>query len=192
MAVVEAFAGLIEQRQRGEPLHPIVGRHLAVEHVAQDALILVRDRTHRAEAIGEPRTVGEEIVEGDLARRRHGLIERTLGILQHTGILELRRPFRDGIVELELALLHQHQGGERRHWLGHRGDAEERVALHGQLLLDVALAERVDLRDFAMAVEKRDEAGKIARIHDRLQRRHDLGQAVCRETLGVGDDFIHG
>ncbi len=191
MAVVEALAGLIEQRQRGQLRHPCVGRPGMIEHVSQHALIFVRDRAHGGKSVGKTGAMREEVVEGDLARGRHGLIERSLGVLQHAHRLELGREFRDGVGEFEPALLHQHQGRDGGDRLGHRGDAEQGVARHRQLLFDVAMADGVDLRHLAMAPQQSDEAREVAGFGDGRERGRDLGEALSREALGVGHDLVH-
>jgi hypothetical protein len=48
--------------------------------------------------------------------------------------------FRYRIGEQQLAVLEQHQGGDARDRLGHRGDAEDGVLLRRRVLLQVELA----------------------------------------------------
>ena len=79
------------------------------------------------EAIGEARSVGEEVTHLHRPQRLAGLI-----IVQRTFDPHFRiRKFRDvvmhGMIEPQLRFLKQHHCGNRRDRLGHGIDAEDRV-----------------------------------------------------------------
>jgi hypothetical protein len=162
VAVVETLARGIGERQGGEGGHPGVGRHGGVEHVAQGALVGVGDRADRAEAVGEPCPVGHQVLDGDIAGGRVGLVERAGRVFQDLHVLELGRPAGDRIIQIEFARFEQHQGRHRSDRLGHRGDAEEGVALHRRAALQVALARGVDPNNLAPAPYQGDRARQIA------------------------------
>lgn len=62
-------------------------------------------------------------------------------------------------------LVDQRHGGRDGHRLGHRGDPEDRVALHRQLRIDVAVADLVDLQHVPAMPDEGDRAGEQARLH---------------------------
>ena len=62
--------------------------------------------------------------------RRHGVVERPVEPLQHPAVGELGQQPIDRLVQPQLALLDQDHRRHRRDRLGHRGDAEDRVAPH--------------------------------------------------------------
>jgi hypothetical protein len=183
VAVVEPVAGRVEQRQGRQRAHPIVGRPVVGEQIAERRLVGVGDRTHRAERVGQARAVGDEVVDGDVARRRIGVVQRAAGVLQHPHAGELGRPLGDRVLELELAFLHQlqrHDAGDR---LGHGGDAEDGVARHRRARLDVALADGVELQLLAVLPDQRHRPGKPAGVDHAAQRRLDRAQRRPVEAL---------
>ena len=84
----------------------------------------------------------EQMPDPDRLGRRdgHGAQRRTLLEDPHT--IECRDEAADRIAQVERALLVQHHRRDRGDRLGHRVDAEERVRLHRQSRLDVAVTTR--------------------------------------------------
>ena len=191
VAVVEALARRVAQREAAQRGEPGVRSHIAGQHVAQRPLVGVGDRPDRGEAVGKARAVGHQVLDRDVARRGIGVLDWTLCVLQHLHAGELGHPLSDRVVQPELAFLHQHQrrgGGDR---LGHRGDAEERVARHWRAAGDVALAQRVELQFLALAPDQRHKAREVARVDHRLQRRWDLRQSRLVDALQRAGFTIH-
>ena len=149
------------------------------------------DRPDRGEAVGQAGAVGHQIVDGDVAIRGDGVVQRTLGRPEHARVRELRRPFRDRVAELQLAFLHQHQGGDRGDRLGHRGDAEKGVALHRQALREIALAAQGELDDLALAPDQGNPAGKVARVDRSLNRVRGAFEAFHVEAAHRNRAVIH-
>jgi len=111
---VKRRAGLIDEWQRRETRDPVVRCHRCVDIAAERLGVRRRQRTRIKRAVGEPRAVGEEIVERDRPRGRHRVVEVGVERAQHARAPELRRPVRDRVVEREAALLEQLQRGHRR------------------------------------------------------------------------------
>ena len=100
----------------------------------------------------------------DRPRSGHGVVERAVGPAQHAHRTELRHPARDGIVELELAFIQQPQREGYGHGLRHRGEPEDRAAMHGHLALHVEPAGRRVGDELTFVPDLRHDAGDVAGV----------------------------
>jgi hypothetical protein len=75
----------------------------------------------------------QQVAQRDRPSGRYGVVERSFEAPEHAAAGKLGQQIVDRIVEAKLALLHQDQGGRGRDRLGHRGDAEDRVASHRRI-----------------------------------------------------------
>src|SRR6185369_10466851 len=124
----------------------------------------------------------QQIADGDLASGWHG---RTA--FGNTLTLECRDVFRNRIGEKEFAFFFEHHHRNGGDGLGHRGDAENRVDLHGPAALDVLESTGVHVHDFSVACHERYDTTDFMAIDVVL---HPLVQAV--DTLGGDADTIGG
>jgi hypothetical protein len=124
---------------------------------------------HHPEAEGER----QQIARRDGARRRHRVLERSVGAAQHAPVGELREQPVDRLVEGEEALVDERERGRRRDRLRRRGDPEDRVAPHRRAA-DRELAERLDV-NVPAARHEGDEAGNPAGA--------DVRSGGCRDPL---------
>ena len=154
VAVVEAVAGLVAERQLAQRLQPYVRGQWIDQRRTQFFVMGVGDGAGGAEGVGQARAVGQQVLDGDVARRRRGGVQRPGGIVQHDHVGQFRQPPGHRIGKLQLAFLDQHHHGDGGHRLGHRGDAEQGVAGHRQAGLDVAVAEGQGLDNFALAPDQ--------------------------------------
>ena len=127
------LAGLVHEGQRREAPHPLVRRmrrHRNGRTV--DELELVDRLLDRriVEQDTETEREGQEIAHNDRPKRRHGVIERSVDAAQHAPVRQVRKPALRRRIQGKSAFLRQHHDGSRGEGLGHRGDAEDRVALH--------------------------------------------------------------
>ena len=191
VAVVHPLARLIAERQLAQRRQPGVGGHRIDQRRAQRVLVGIGDRSHRGEAIGQAGPVGQQVLDGDVAVGRNRLVHRPAGVFQHDHIGEFRHPAGDRIVQLQLAFLDQHHDRHRGHRLGHRGDAEQGVALHRRLGGDIAPADDIDVHHLAAAPHQRDRAGEQVVVDHPLDRRRDLrqrGSVECGRSLSAVHD----
>ena len=129
---------------------------------------------HRAAA--EPRDVRQQILDRDLALRRHGVELRRRrrtaragaasagGRLpdRHLHAAELGDVARDRIVQPQLSFLDHHHDADADDRLGHRRDAEHRRRRHRLLRLEIHDALRVDVGEATLARHRDHGAGQIA------------------------------
>ena len=95
--------------------------------------------------------------------------------------------FRDGIVELDLALLdqlHRHDGGDR---LGHREQAEDGLVGDRRLGHHVLHAEGFVIDRLAVLLDQDDRAGDLAGRDLVLEELADLGELVLVEMRAGGN-----
>ena len=186
----QRLAGLRHQRQLAQAAHVLVravghggiGRaeahQVALGDGGQDR-ILVR----RAEDDAEPAAEGEQVLHRDRALGRDGVVERGIGRAQHAAVRQLRQQPLDRLVHREPAVLHQHQRGDRGDRLGHRGDAEDRVAAHRPLAVVVHRAERHDAGVVALPPPaRRGRAWRAAAT---------CGSRAARSASSVGSVIAH-
>ena len=139
-----------------------VGRSLCEERPRQrpQDRCRVRRRHHQAETHQER----EQVAHGDRPVRGHGLVERPVELLQHLAVGELGHQSIDGLVEPQLALLHEDHRRRRGDGLGHRGDPEDRVAPRSGSLPPRRLrADRVDV-DRSPPADQRDDPGDLVAL----------------------------
>ncbi len=109
VAVGDSVAGLMHQGERGQFGQP--GIRALIERQPQ---IGPRDRPGHRESVGQAAGVGQQILEQDGAARRMRAVQRTVWVVQHLDIGQLRRPARDRVLERELSLVDQaHHRGHR-------------------------------------------------------------------------------
>src|SRR3954464_13892849 len=77
-AVVETSPGLIDQRQRREALDPLVRRERVVDLLAECLGARATDRAAMKLAVGQPRSMRQQIPEGDRSYRLVSGVERSL------------------------------------------------------------------------------------------------------------------
>ncbi len=116
------------------------------------------DRRIAERAVRKARRVPHQIADRDFPLGRDRLVFRTD---VNAKPLQFGNVLRDRLVELELALLPQHHGGDRGDRLGHRINAEDRVGLHRPALGQVHHSDRLPIDDFAVAGHRRDGPGKL-------------------------------
>jgi hypothetical protein len=133
------LARLVQQGRGGQPADPLVrvGRHLRLGRTAAEAelthLLQQRLRPRGGEVHAPPQPERQEVAERDRPVRRDGVaVERPPPVDEHPPIGQLGQQVVDRVVEAQAALLDQDQRADRSDRLGHRGDAEDAVALDGR------------------------------------------------------------
>ena len=133
--VQPALARLVQQRQGAEPAHPLVGlgRHLRLRRAGAQAELAhrleQRLRPRRLEVHAEPEPEREHVVQRDRPVGGDGVaVDRAPRVDEHPPVGELGQQVVDGIVEPQPALLDEDQRADGDDRLGHRRDAEDRVA----------------------------------------------------------------
>src|ERR1700744_5679551 len=104
----------------------------------------------------------KQIFDRDFAGRGISLVEWAARVLKNAPVLQFGRPFDDRIFKSKLSFLDKHHGEGGGYRLGHRGNAENRVAPHGKVVFDNTQSEG-GVEDFAVPPNKRDESGWVAR-----------------------------
>ena len=128
-AVVPARSRLKDERLGGGGFHEL-GERPDVRVELDRAVAIERiDRVLVLESVGEPRGVDHEVVHGDGPREGHRGEAFGLAALEHPCPGERGDELRDRIVELEAAILVEHQRRDGRDRLRHRVDAVNRVGL---------------------------------------------------------------
>jgi hypothetical protein len=158
---VQRAAGLIDQRQIGKARDPLVRRDVTIDVAAERIGVGAAEWTRPEAAVGQPRSMRQQIVDRDLPVGRYRAVERPGRRPQHAH----RRPSRDRIVERDPPLLEQHQRGNRRDRLRHRRDAENRVGFDRKSGVQVAGAGASRMSG-AVAPERQRGARETARGHD--------------------------
>jgi hypothetical protein len=119
-------------------------------------------------AVGQPRSMRQQIPERDRSYCLVGGVERSLRIAQHTQLRELGCAHRDRIVQRESFLVEQHQGDDGRHRLGHRRDPEDGVAFDSTPTRKVPASDGSHMDDVVVAPRQRRGAGEFSRINEAL------------------------
>jgi hypothetical protein len=138
-------------------------------------------RRRAAPAIDDPGGVAHQVLEGDRARGRHGVIARAAVIgaqYRDLHLRELRQIGRDRVVDLHEAVLVQLQRADRDHGLGHRGDAEDGVGSHLGAGVLVEVAEGLEVDELAAARDGDHGAGQAALVDVGAQHLTDARQAL--------------
>ncbi len=159
-AVVPRRARLAHERLRRELVDALLQRHVSGRQAVDDPdrPVGVADGPVVQEAVGQARTMGEEIADGHAAPRVLGLALLAGDAL----LLEGRDEARHRIVQAQLALLVEHHDRHAGDRLAHRRDAEDGVLAHRRLALDVLEPGRVDVDHLAVARDERDDAAGFA------------------------------
>jgi hypothetical protein len=95
--------------------------------------------------------------------RGHRVVDRPLDPAQDPAVRQLGQQPVHRVVEPQPAFLHQDHGRRGRDRLGHRGDAEDRVAPH-RLAAVGPPADRLDVH-LVPPAHQRDEPGDVAALH---------------------------
>ncbi len=126
------------------------------------------------EPVGEPRGVGQQVLDGHGPVRRDALA----AVAQHLDVGELGHELRDGVVERDLAFLDEHHHRDARHRLRHRVDAEDVVPLHRVAGRGVARSHRLPVDDLPPAGHHRHDRREPAVVDVGLHGRPDAGQPL--------------
>ena len=125
---------------------------------------LDRPVARRLDDQAEAHAHGQQVAQRDRAVRRHGVVERP--VEPRSGPCGRRAPASSrstGSSSRELAFLDQNHRGCRGDRLGHRGDAEDRIAPHRVAAGDDLHADRIDMH-FAAPAHHGDDAGCCAAL----------------------------
>jgi hypothetical protein len=164
----------MDQRQRGAALDQLVGAERRGRRPGADPglghRLLHRPVTRSLHQEAEARAHGQEVAQRERAVGRHGVVKRAVDRAQDLAVGELRQPAVDRIVEPDLRLLDQNHRGYGGDRLGHRGDAEERVAPHRLAASGRLQADRIDMHR-APPAHRHDDARHLAALD---VTRHDL------------------
>ena len=165
----------MHQGQRGEEFDPCIGcmwrqRNGLSVHQPQFVDALLNGVIVEQDA--ETQCVREEIAHRNLALRRDGIVERSINPAQYAAAGQFGKPAVGRCVKLNPAVLDQHHHAGRRDRLGHRGDAEDRVASHrggspNRLRTDHVYGHIVTLGDKPNGT--REQATGQLRFHERAQ-----------------------
>ena len=107
--------------------------------------------------------------DGPLERFELRRVRRAAGPDLH--ILQRRQILRHRIIQIQPPLLDQHQHRDARDDLRHRIHAADRIALHRQLPLHVAITVGLEIHDLPITRQQRDEPGMLTFVHEPLGRR---------------------
>ena len=134
------------------------------------------------EAIGEAGCMREEVADRHLALALHRLVFFRCPAGPDAQLLEGGDVTRHRMVELEVAFFVKHHQRKAGDWLRHRIDAEDRVALHRQPALTVAIAAHLEMCDFAMTRDQRLEACNLSLVHIGREVIGDMAEPHTIET----------
>ena len=133
----------------------------------------------------------EQILDGDVPLRLDGVEARRLavsaGLLEygHALALELRDVLRHGVVQPQPSLFEHHHDRDADHRLGHRGQAEDRVAPHRLSPFLVHGAGHVDVGNLALPGDEHDGTGDLARLHVAFDQLVDALQPLLGQADGL-------
>ncbi len=160
----------MHQRQRPQSADPLIRRRrrrrrrrphpdLQLARSLQDR-IRVRRRHHLAEAHAE----GQQVAHGDRPVCGHGVLKRPIETLQDLAVGQFRQQPIHRLVQPNLTFLHEDHRRRGRDRLGHRADADDRVAPHRVAAADRLHADRIDMH-LAPPADQRDDTGHFAALH---------------------------
>ena len=162
MPVVPERARLLGQRQLCHPLCEFG----IVEIAEVNAAIGRLDQPLAIETVGDARRVQQQVLDCDGPAQRHQVKHRAAGIIfsldADLRAGEGRDVFADGIIERDFAAVDQHHRRHTGNGLGDRMDREDRVRRHRRSLLDVPLAEGLEIDLLAVTLDQNDGAGNLA------------------------------
>ena len=109
------------------------------------------------------------------------------GLLEygHALALELRDVLRHGVVQPQPSLFEHHHDRDADHRLGHRGQAEDRVAPHRLSPFLVHGAGHVDVGNLAFPGDEHDGTGDLARLHVAFDQLVDALQPLLGQADGL-------
>ena len=172
-----------------------IGQHAPQQRVAQVAVFEGEARRAREQVPGgdhriefgrrqaqhavSPRIVGDE-ARGMREQVAHRHRRAVAGGGLHRR--ELRNVPVERRIELQLSLVAQRQDGQRRHVLGHRGDAEGGPCLYAPAALPVGKADRPHMGEAALLHDAQGEARDSFPFGEGGAGRIDLGED-CRRVF---------
>ena len=170
-AILPHLARLMHERKRGQRLDIFGQRPVRIHDIRRLDQLL--DRRRPGEAIGQPRCVPHEVLDGDrpLERRKIELVAVDDADLR---VGEGGDVFRDRIGDEEPSLLDQHHRGDRNDRLGHRIDAEDRVVGHSRAAGPQS-ADHLPISDLAVAGDQHGDAWRLLLLD---LARHDGGEPL--------------
>ena len=115
--------------------------------------------------VRQPTRVRQQIVDRDVAPRRHQLFTAIRLPFFYQHIRKVRQVLLDRIIQKERTLFVQHQNRDDRDRLGHRVNPKNRIVAHRLLVLDVHQPVIRCMRNPAVSCQKRDAAGNLPVIN---------------------------
>ena len=189
MAILPERARLVVQRQLGDPLGELGKVEFARIEICRR--VSLAHQTVAIEAIGDAGGMTHQVENGDGPGQRHQFerLGAVLGLFLHTDlhIREGGNVLRDGIVELDLAVLdqlHRHDGRDR---LGQRRQAEDGLVRYRRLGHHVLHAEGLVIDILAALPDQDVRAGDLAGRHLVLEELGYLRKLVLIETRSGGN-----
>lgn len=176
-AVVPALPRIRQQRQVGHPGREVF-EPLGLGEQTRFVVEPVDGRV-AGEPVGQARRVGQQMLDGDRAVRRHPVAVRH----EHGDIGELRHELRERIVQRRLSLFdqdhHRHTGDRFRH----REDAKDVVRLERVVAgAQIPQSDRVPVHYLTLARDHRHHAGQAAVVDVGLHGGSDPRQPVRRHA----------
>jgi hypothetical protein len=145
-AVSETLAGILDQERRMDQIW-----------------LRTRSQPQRfvQPPVAIPSRVAQELPERRRSRGRPRRVPTRLLVKleQHLGRLEARNVIAERRIEIHETFVDENHDADRRHELGHRCDAEDRVGPHGHARFGRRNAERLDKETTRRRIDRRDDAG---------------------------------
>src|ERR1700730_16350690 len=104
-----------------------------------------------ATAFAQTRSMGEDLLDGDVRRAARGRLQGG----------KLGNELFDWIAYLQLPLMLQHEGGNRREGFGHGVNPEKTVEFHGLFLRNIGQADGIYREQLVLRSDHRDRSGNI-------------------------------
>ena len=112
-----------------------------------------------------------------------------LPFLIQSQIGQCGKEFRDGIIHLKPAFLVQHHHGHRGDRLGHRVNSEQRIQVHGFVIVEPVSSHRFVVHDFSMPCDHGDETGVLPLINPSLCVLRNFFKSFAGESNLLRIDF---
>ena len=196
MAVVPGRARLVGERQFGEAFGEIGIVDVTGKQASVDIGLL--DQSLAEETVGEAGGVAHQVLDGDRALDRDRIQSHrpVLALLLDADldVRERRNVFRQRLLQLQFAFLHQHHRGNRGDRFRHRIDAEDGVGRHRLLGAGIANAETIEVGRLAVALDHHDGTGNLVPGDLVLDVGIDASEPCARKTrfLGLGGEGAFG
>jgi hypothetical protein len=174
-AIVPGCPRLGDQRRLAQHRHPFVGRHVGDDPAAPQGCDCLLQFPEAVEIVGYARTVREQVKHRDRPVERLRLGHRPGRAFQHLHVGQFGQPVRHRIVEADLAFFQQLQDAGADNRLGHRGDAEDRVAPHRLARLDIHHAVAAFVDEVPAQPDLGLHPGIVAAVRKAF---HRIGQAL--------------